>query len=58
MIAPHVPPNLNMGVSQQIGLSFFGVYIIRTEVLWGLYWGPPIEGNYHINLASSLPKKP
>ena len=34
--------------------TFLGVPIIRTIVLWGLYWGPPILGNYHIipNAAS------
>ena len=25
-----------------------GVPIIRTIVFWGLYWGPPILGNYQI----------
>ena len=28
--------------------TFLGVPIIRTIVFWGLYWGPPILGNYHI----------
>ena len=27
-----------------------GVSIIRTIVYWGLYWGPPILGNYHIGI--------
>ena len=26
-----------------------GVFIIRTIVFWGLHWGPPILGKYHIN---------
>ena len=25
-----------------------GVPILRIIVYWGLYWGPPILGNYHI----------
>ena len=28
--------------------TIVGVLIIRTIVYWGLYWGPPISGNYHI----------
>ena len=30
------------------GFPKLGVPIIRTIVFWGLYWGPPILGNYHI----------
>ena len=40
-------PDIHMGVSQNWGYHF-GVPIIRTIVYWGLYWGPPILGNYHI----------
>ena len=29
-----------------------GVPIIRTIVFWGLYWGPPILGNYHLGLSA------
>ena len=36
-----------MGVSQNEGYHF-GVQIIRTIMFWGLYWGPLILGNYHI----------
>ena len=28
--------------------TFLAVPIVRTIVYWGLYWGPPILGNYHI----------
>ena len=28
--------------------TILGVPIIRTIVVWGLYWGPPILGNYHM----------
>ena len=28
--------------------TLLGVSIIRTIVLWGLYWGPLILGNYHM----------
>ena len=34
--------------------TFLGVPIIRTIVFWGLYWGPPILGNYHIEFTESL----
>ena len=39
-----------MGVSQNYGY-LFGVPIIRIIVFWGLYWGPPILGNYQIKLG-------
>ena len=29
--------------------TLLGVPILRIIVYWGLYWGPPILGNYHIN---------
>ena len=29
-----------------------GVPIIRTVVFCGLYWGPPVLGNYHLDLKS------
>ena len=28
--------------------TLLGVPIIRIIVFWGLYWGPPILGNYQI----------
>ena len=28
--------------------TFLGVPIIRIIEFWGLYWGPLILGNYHI----------
>ena len=31
--------------------TFLGVPIIRTIVFWGLYWGPLILGNYHMETA-------
>ena len=30
--------------------TFLGVPIIRTVVFWGLFWGPPFLGNYHMYL--------
>ena len=30
--------------------TLLGVPIIRTIVVWGLYWGPLILGNYYIPL--------
>ena len=32
--------------------TFLGVPIIRTIVFWGLYWGPPILGNYQVKRQS------
>ena len=32
----------------KIRATFSGVPIIRFIVLWGLYWGGSITGNYHI----------
>ena len=34
--------------------TFLGVPIIRTIAFWGLYWGPPILGNYHITGIGEL----
>ena len=30
--------------------TLLGVPIIRIIVFWGLHWGPPILGNYHVLL--------
>ena len=37
-----------MGVPEIIG-TILGVHIMRTIILWGLYWGPPILGDYQIS---------
>ena len=29
--------------------TILGVPIIRTIVFWGLYWGPLILGDYHLD---------
>ena len=34
--------------------TFLGAPVIRILVFWGLYWGPPILGNYHTGSAPSL----
>ena len=31
-----------------------GLPIVRIIVFWGLYWGPPILGNYHIVSTDSM----
>ena len=31
--------------------TFLGVHIIRTIAYLGLYWGPPILGNYHMGVS-------
>ena len=32
----------------KIGGTILGVPIIRIIIYWGLYWGPPIYGNYRL----------
>ena len=43
------------GTFPKLGGTILGVPLIRTMVFWGLYWGPPNLGNYHMshNLNSS-----
>ena len=41
----------------KIAGTIFGVPIMRTIVFWVLYWGPPILGNYHINLKTCASKE-
>ena len=36
------------GGCPKLGVPFLGVPILRIIVFWGLYWGPPILGNYHL----------
>ena len=36
--------------------TFLGIPIVRTIIFWGLYWGPPILGNY--NIGFTLNPKP
>ena len=38
----------HMGSSQNYGYHFGGPPLIRILVYWGLYWGPPVLGNYHM----------
>ena len=42
-----------MGVPKIIG-TFLGVPVIRSIVFWGLYWGPPILGNYHVRIMLGI----
>ena len=28
--------------------------MLRIVLYWGLYWGPPILGNYHISLKGDI----
>ena len=30
--------------------TLLGVPVIRTIIFWGLYWGPLILGNYHVEI--------
>ena len=43
-----------LGTSQNEGVPFLGVPIIRTVVFCGLYWGPCILGNYHIGIMEKM----
>ena len=36
--------------------TFLGVPIIRIIVYWGLYWGPPILGNYQMSKTICMPQ--
>ena len=38
----------------KLGDTLLGVPRIRTIVYWGLYWGPRIQGNYHIHACPLL----
>ena len=31
--------------------TFLGVPIIRIIIFWGLHWGPPVLGNYQVDLG-------
>ena len=39
---------MGIRVSPNYGVPFLGVIIVRIIVCWGLYWGPPIQGNYQV----------
>ena len=41
---------MGVGVSQNWGLGFGGVPIIRNIVHWGPNWGHAILGNYYSSL--------
>ena len=32
----------------KVGVPLLGVPMLSTVVYWGLCWGPPILGSYHI----------
>ena len=38
---------IGFGVSELRG-TILGVLTTRVIACWGLYWGPPLWGNYHI----------
>ena len=38
--------NFWYGGFPKFGVTFLGVPIIMILVYWGLYWGPPVLGNY------------
>ena len=42
-----------MGGFPKIRGTFLGVPIMRFIVFWGLYWGPPILGNYHMGVSQN-----
>ena len=48
------PHDGQISVYLKIRGNFFGVPIIRTIVFGGLYWGPPIDRNYHIDNSGLL----
>ena len=36
----------------KFGVSLWDLPRIRTIAFWGLYWGPPILGNYHLEFCN------
>ena len=38
--------------------TFLGVPIIRIIIFWGLDWGPPILGNYHLRNSYKVHPRP
>ena len=38
--------------------TILGVPILRMRVFGGLYWGPPILGNYHVHIRKLSSKQP
>ena len=47
-------PGKACGGFRKSGGTFLGVPIMRIRVFWGLYWGPPILGSFHIASRPSL----
>ena len=45
-------PEAPFGGFPKLGVPFLGIHIIRTIVFWGLYWGLPILGIYHLVTTS------
>ena len=41
------------GLFPEIRGTMLGVPVIRTIIFWGLYWGTPLQGNYH-SLAGAI----
>ena len=52
MLRGGIPNGLQYGGFPKLGVTSLGVPIIRTIVFWGLYWGPLILGNYHMECVS------
>ena len=48
-LVAHDPVNFVVRVSKNSGYHL-GVPIIRIVIFWGLYWGPPVLGKYHVEL--------
>ena len=42
-----------MGGFPKLGYHL-GLPIVRIIIFWGLYWDPPILGNYHIFLRGNV----
>ena len=54
-MSPHSTTTYIWGFPKMMG-TILGFSIIRTRVFWGLYWGPPILGNYHTS-SFMIPNK-
>ena len=49
---PLIAHDVTMWEFPKIGGTILGVLIISIIVYWGLCWGPPILGNYHVTWVS------
>ena len=47
-------PEISHAFLEDQGSSPYSQALRRIVELWGLYWGPPISGNYHARILQCL----